>query len=91
MKFTDPFRRKEQHSHQPGSEHMARRLLSVADAAAYCRVSESTIYRWIDTEGFKIHHLPSGRGARPIVRIRLDQLDDWLDNREVQKTENHQF
>ena len=52
-------------------------LLSVSDVARRCGVSKRTVYRWLD-DGLPCLRLP-GTGARPILRIDSDDLDQWLD------------
>ena len=53
------------------------RLLTIESVAELCGVSSRTVYRWLDREGLPVHRIP-GTGARPILRIAQDDLDDWL-------------
>jgi len=51
-------------------------LLSLEQVAAWCSVSCRTVRRWMD-DGLPVHRLP-GKGARPIVRIAREDLNDWI-------------
>jgi len=68
MEFADTSQQNESLSH----------LLSVAGAAEYCDVSKRTVQRWISSEKLPAFNLPSGNGARPIVRIDFAKLTKWL-------------
>ena len=58
-------------------ETQERQLLTVADVASACGVSIRTVYRWIENDGLPVHRIP-GVGARPLLRIASDDLDEWL-------------
>jgi len=59
-----------------GDPRDSSQLLSVDDVARRCAVSKRTVYRWLD-DGLICLRLP-GTGARPILRIDSDDLDQWL-------------
>jgi excisionase family DNA binding protein len=60
---------------------MADRLLTVAEAAEFLAVSQSTLRRWL--RGRQIEHVRLGRS----VRIRFSVLERWLNDRTVQPTD----
>lgn len=54
-------------------------MLSVCAVAKLLNLSTSTIYRWINSQGLPVHQLPSGAGLRQIIRISLEDLNNWLE------------
>jgi excisionase family DNA binding protein len=54
-------------------------FLSVREAAERVQVAEPTIRRWISECG-----LPAAKlgGRRPVIRIRVDALDEWVRRQE---------
>lgn len=59
---------------------MSEQLITIREATIILRVSRSTIYRWMTAapSGGWLVLLPSGTDGRPIRRIKLNGLFDWL-------------
>ena len=55
-------------------------LLTVSEVADKCRVSKRSVQRWLAHEGLSWIRLP-GRSERAIVRIRKEDLDNWIERR----------
>jgi hypothetical protein len=55
------------------------RLLTLEAAQAWASVGETTFRRWI-AAGLPVEDVP-GRGEKPLVRVRLSAMKDWLENR----------
>jgi hypothetical protein len=55
------------------------RLLTLEAAQAWASVGETTFRRWI-RDGLPTEEVP-GRGEKPLVRVRLSAMKDWLENR----------
>ena len=77
MEFAETFRQNESSSY----------LLTLKEAAEYCGVSDRTVKRWISSEKLPAFNLPSGNGARPIVRIDFAKLIEWLKGHLVNSAE----
>ena len=77
MEFAETSRQNEPSNH----------LLTIKDAAEYCDVSVRTVKRWINSEKLPAFNLPSGNGARPIVRIEFSKLTKWLKGHLVNSAE----
>ena len=77
MEFIDTFRQNESSNH----------LLTIKEAAEYCGVSDRTVKRWINSKKVPFLKLPSGNGARPIIRIDISELIKWQKSLSVNSAE----
>ncbi len=83
MEFAETSRQNESSNH----------LLTIKEAAEFCRVSIRTVKRWINSKKVPFLKLPSGNGARPIIRIDISELIKWqkslsVDSAETTKNES---
>ena len=68
-----------------------KRALTITQTATYACVSRGTVKAWIDHYGLRYENLPGrGQGRYMFVRIRLADLDEFLDKHRVTTTpSNH--
>ena len=54
-------------------------LLTISEAAKVLNVSYKTMYRWVTAGDIPIVKLPSVTGHRGIVRIRMQDLEEFIE------------
>lgn len=65
-----------------------KRALTIQEAAIHACVSRGTIKTWIDRYGLPFEDLPGrGPGKYKFIRIRLEDLDAFLDAYRIDKAE----